>query len=158
MFGMSSNLSTVLANMEKRKERVRLAPITTVNKAAQTGEAMAKKLVRVKTGALRGSIDIFHKGETEKWIGPKKWYGIVVEKGRKGFCAHGVRSGLKRGSVISGTTVDHKQVLRFKGKNGWVFTPCVGPSKPYPFMEPTYMYLRVYFPKLMKENIRKALN
>lgn len=161
MFGISAtgNFTNVLAGIEKRKKGVNKAHTKSVQDAGRAAEAMEKKLVRVKTGATRASIDTYKVSDQEVWVGPKKTSAYFLEKGRKGFCAKGARSGLKRGSVIGGTTTDHKQMLRFKGSNGkWIFRRCVGPAKPRPFVEPTYHYIRVYFPRLMQQNIHKALD
>jgi hypothetical protein len=141
--GITGNFTSVLKSIEQRRERVSKVPSKTLDQAAHMGESMAKKLVRVKTGALRGSIDITKIGDNERWIGPKKWYGIIIEKGSKPH-------------LIIPKSFDG--YLYWKGAKHPVRSVKHPGTKPYPFMEPTYQYLKVYYPRLMQENMHKALS
>ena len=137
------NLNSVINGIKTREKRVDMAAKKSVKQAALMGERMERKLVRKKTHALENSIDRVHISDYEEHIKVGKWYGIIIERGSKPH-------------LIIPKSFDG--YLYWKGAKHPVRSVQHPGTKPYPFVKPTYEYLRVYYPRLLQQNIKAALD
>lgn len=145
MFTVSADFKDMgtARNIQYKHRNLKGAITQTLNQSAARGVSVARKSIKRNiTGNLAKSINWYTTGEYSRQISVGAYYGRWVEKGRRGFCAKNTK------------------FLRFR-KDGWgpyIFTRCVGPAKPRPFMRPAFDFLKWYFPMMLQQRVRNVLN
>ena len=142
MISLSSNLGSVKANMLRRAKRLDDLPDKIADELAKRGETYAKQRSPVKTGKLRGSIQVRKMGRGMRDIYTPTKYAPYVE--------YGTRPHLIIPKHFDG-------YLYWKGAEHPVRFVNHPGTRAKPFFKPTSEYLKTITPAVTMTEARKAL-
>jgi len=165
---IESNISALAWNMKVKEDELKVAIQDGLDESAQMGVNQERALLAPHAKRPQGLMSTVHwlpAGEYGRVFGPMtdSIQAMAIERGRKGFCAKGLRTGApKKGDFFAKNTgaINIAYALHFQPVFGgeFIFRRCVGPAKAEPYVKPTRASMAVLFPKIMQTRIRTALN
>lgn len=157
---IDSNIDSLAAANKVRSANVKKGVIKGLDETGRFGERQMKAIhgPHSKSGKILRSIKWIKTGEFSRTVGvfTNEIYPIILEKGRGPVypklrstpnTQHASYLGKHIGAAALKFTINGETIFRRK----------VGPAKPRPYVEPTRRSMRTMFPKIMQQEISKAI-
>lgn len=157
---IDSNIDNLAAANKVRSANVKKGVMKGLDESGKFGERQMKTIhgPHSKTGKILRSIKWIKTGEYSRTVGvfTNEIYPLILEKGR-GPVYPKLRATPNTQHVSYLGRHIGAAALKFTIGGKVLFRRSVGPAKPRPYVEPTRRSMRTMFPKIMQQELGKAI-
>lgn len=157
---IDSNIDKLAAANKVRASKVKAGVMKGLDETGKFGERQMKAThgPHSKSGKILRSIKWIKTGEYSRTVGvfTNEKYPLILEKGRGPIYPKLRATPNTQHTGYLGKHIG-AAALKFEIGGKIIFRRSVGPAKPRPYVEPTRRSMRTMFPKIMQQELGKAI-